>query len=341
MGRQPKLWLTTAALLAAALPLLAADDRNALPAAATSVPRALEDEIAAAATQSGGIVGVAAWRLDGNGPRVLVNAAQSFPMASTFKVAVGAAVFALVDAGRIDLKQVLPVDPNRLVASDVIADRLIHPGVSLSVHNLLELMLAESDNTATDMLVELAGGPTAVTAWVRGQGIGGQRVDRDTTGILRDFFGLPPGPFPQTVAAAEKADPKLLEKGSRPNPAFDEDPRDTSTPEAMSTLLARIFNGQALSPASTAELTTIMMRCRTGEGRLKGRLPAGSVVAHKTGTVGGSLNDVGVITLPANRGTVVISVFVKKSSLPFEQRELAIAEIARAVRDYYLFNTAP
>lgn len=90
------------------------------------------------------MVGVAAWRLDGKGPRILVKSGEAFPMASTFKIAVADAVFAAVDAGRRKLDQMIAIDPARYVPSDVIADHFIHPGVSLSVHNLLELMITHS-----------------------------------------------------------------------------------------------------------------------------------------------------------------------------------------------------
>lgn len=311
-----------------------------LHAAVRAAPNdAIHAEIRELSKAAGGTVGVAAWRLDSSGPRVLVKADQPFPMASTFKVAVAAAVLAEVDAGHVALDRMISIDPARFVPSEIIADRFIHPGVSLSVHNLLELMLTQSDNTATDMMVELAGGPQAVTAWLKRQGIEGQRVDRDTAALLRDFFGLGTGPFGEALAAAEKIDPAILAKGSRPNPAFDNDPRDTSTPQAMADLLTKLFSGRALSKQSTQILIDIMERCRTGEGRLKGRLPPGSVVAHKTGTVGGSINDVGVMTLPGEAGQIVIAVFVKQSDLPFEAREAAIAEIARSVRDYYLFSS--
>lgn len=59
---------------------------------------------------------------------------------------------------------------------------------------------------------------------------------------------------------------------------------------------------EALSADSTALLKEIMERCETGETRLKGLLPKGTVIAHKTGTIGGTTNDVGVITLPHNKG---------------------------------------
>src|SRR5205809_4778663 len=91
----------------------------------------LEAEIQRIATAAAGEVGVAAWRLDGRGPRLLLNADEAFPMASTFKVAVAGAVLGKVDAGTITLDTMVPVDNARYVESDVIANALIHPGVNL------------------------------------------------------------------------------------------------------------------------------------------------------------------------------------------------------------------
>lgn len=312
--------------------------RDAKPAAAASVPTdALQVEVARLAKVAGGEVGVAIWRLDGTGSRLLLNADQPFPMASTFKIAVAGRVLERVDKGELTLDQLVPVRPDQRVPSAVIAEQLIHPGISLSVHNLLELMLTHSDNTATDVLTEVAGGPAAVTAWVQGQGIAGQRIDRDTAGIIRDFFGAPPGPFMQVFEQFAKTHPDIEAMGDKPNPAFDDDPRDSSTPAAMASLLTRIYSGKALSAASTKVLGDIMARCHTGKARLPGLLPAGTTVAHKTGTIGGSVNDVGVMTLPGKAGKLVIAVFIKKSAAPMADRERAIAEIARAAHDYYLF----
>jgi beta-lactamase class A len=81
-----------------------------------------------------------------------------------------------------------------------------------------------------------------------------------------------------------------------------------------------------------------MYRCRTGEARLRGLLPGGTEIAHKTGTIGGSANDVGIITLPDNAGHVAIAAFVKSSDKAVPARERAIAEIARAVHDFFLFQ---
>lgn len=300
----------------------------------------LEAEIARLSASAGGKVGVAAWKLDGKGERVLVNGGERFPMASTFKVAVAGAILADVDAGKLRLDQLVVVEPGEVVPSDGIADVALHPGVSMSVHNLLELMLTRSDNTATDVLTRVAGGPQAVTAWVRKQGVEGQRIDRDTAHLIRDFYGLPAGPLKQAFEAAAKKDPKIEERSLQPNAAFDKDVRDTSTPEAMGQLLTRIFAGKALSATSTQVIIDIMQRCRTGVARLRGRLPEDTVVADKTGTIGGTVNDVGMITLPDGKGQIVIAVFIKESDKSMEQRERVIAEIARSVRDYYLFSPA-
>jgi beta-lactamase class A len=300
----------------------------------------LQAEVTRLAQQANGVVGVAAWRLDGTGPKLLLNPEDTFPLASTFKVAVASRILQRIDKGEMKLDQMLDVKPDDMVPSEVLADRFIHPGVSLSVYNLLELMLTQSDNSATDVLTAAAGGPTAVTAWLREQGIAGQRIDRDTNGLLRDFYGLPAGPSMTVFGAVpEKDKASIGAKGSMPNPAFDDDPRDQSTPTAMADLLTRIFNGKALSPESTRVIIGIMERCRTSPGRLKGILPRGTLVAHKTGTIGGTANDVGVMTLPGKAGQIVIAVYVKKSMAPTTDRDRTIAEIARAAYDYFLVTS--
>lgn len=96
-----------------------------------------------------------------------------------------------------------------------------------------------------------------------------------------------------------------------------------------------------LKPESAELLLDIMRRCRTGEARLRGLLPQGTEIAHKTGTIGGSTNDVGIITLPDSAGHVAMAVFVKSSEKDAAARERAIAEIARAVHDFFLFQPRP
>jgi beta-lactamase class A len=84
-----------------------------------------------------------------------------------------------------------------------------------------------------------------------------------------------------------------------------------------------------------------MKNTPTGPNRLKGLLPKGTPVAHKTGTTGSTeginagTNDVGIITLPDGKGHLAIAVFVKGSNQAADIREKAIAQTARMCYDYW------
>jgi len=317
---------------------------TAPPAAAsrqsTAARTAVEAEIARIARTSGGEVGVSARHLE-SGLTLSLNERELFPMASTFKIAVAGALLTQVDAGRLSLEQMIPVDPALVLSSEGIAEIFPYPGVSASVRNLLESMLTRSDNTATNVLTRLAGGPAAVTAWVKRVGVEGMRIDGDTNGIVGRFFDLPPSE--ESVDAQLKtifaSNPGVADLGNKPNAKFDDDPRDTTTPDAMVMLLSKIQDAHILSASSTDVLLGAMERCVTGLKRLRGRLPPGTSVKDKTGTVGGSVNDVGIITLPEGHGRIVIAVYIKKSAKPIEERERVIAEIARSVYDYVLIES--
>lgn len=317
-----------------------------IPAAGAQASRApaapeLDTAFATLAKATDGSVGVAVQRI-GGGPVHLLNGSQTFPMASTFKIAVAGAIFDRIDKGELKLDTMVTVDPAVIVNSAGIAEQMKHPGVALSVHNLLELMLTRSDNSATDVMVAQAGGPAAVTAWLRKVGVaGGQRVDADTARLIYRALDITPGPgtFRENIDRAFAADASKRDRDQKriPNAPFNNDPRDASTPEAMVQLLAVIQSGKALSASSTKELIAIMERCITGEKRLKGLLPPGTVVAHKTGTLMSIANDVGIVTLP-DGGKFAIAVFVKGDTKGIDTQERVIAEVARTAYDYYLLG---
>ena len=326
-------------LCLAAPPLIPAAGAHAsqAPAAASR----LEAAFAQLAKQTDGSVGVAVQRI-GGGPVYTLNAGQTFPMASTFKIAVAGAVLNRIDKGELKLDTMVTVDPAIWVQSAGITEQMKHPGVALSVHNLLELMLTRSDNTATDVMVAQAGGAAAVTAWLHKVGVTkGQRIDADTANLIYRALDITPGPgtFRENIDRAFAADPAKRDMDQKriPNAPFNSDPRDASTPEAMVQLLAVIQSGKALSASSTKALIAIMERCITGEKRLKGLLPQGTVVAHKTGTLMSIANDVGIVSMP-DGGKFAIAVFVKGDTKGVDTQERVIAEIARTAYDYYLLG---
>jgi beta-lactamase class A len=301
----------------------------------------LEREMARLAKVSGGIVGVTAIHLE-TGRRVSMNGTDRFPMASTFKVPIAVQLLTRVDKGELKLDQMIDIKQSDLhPGSGTLADLFNKGGLALSVRNLMELMLLISDNSATDVVLRTAGGAEAVTARMRALGIEGINVSRSTAQLIAEWIGvsnLPPEDqwqpslFRSLFAAVKPEEQKAAAK------RFESDPRDTSTPESMAALLQRIYRKDILKVESAELLLDIMRRCRTGEARLRGLLPQGTEIAHKTGTIGGTTNDVGIITLPDNAGHVVIAAFVKSSEKDVTARERAIAEIARAVHDFFLFQ---
>lgn len=330
------------AVSAAAPPLSAPAFAQKASASKAAIPSAalLEAQFAFLAKQTDGTVGVAVQKV-GSTEVMTLNKGVTFPMASTFKVAVASRIFEKIDKGELTLNQLIPVDPKILVGSYGLAVMTPHDGISLSVHNLLELMITISDNTSTDVLVQLAGGPAAVTDWLTRHGIKGQRIDADTAHLIYRALDITPGPgtFKQNIEAAFAADAGKRERDQKriPNAPFNADPRDTSTPEAMVQLLTLIESGKALSADSTKELLAIMARCTTGEKRLKGMLPIGTPVAHKTGTLMSVANDVGFVTLP-DGSKFAIAVFVKGDTKGTETQDRIIAEMARTAYDYYVLG---
>lgn len=302
-------------------------------ASAAPTRAATEAELQRIAATVGGEVGIEAVNLR-TGDTLTLNARDAFPMASVFKVAVAGAILARVDAGTLTLDQLVPVDPNLVFDSEGIAEILPYPGLSVSVRNLLETMLTRSDNTAANVLTRLAGGPAAVTAWVRRAGVGGLRVDGDTISLNERFFEVtaPPG---KTLNAVIQADPSYAAREYIPNPRFDADPRDTASPDAIVQLLTKIERDRLLKPDSRALLLDIMARNTTGGKRIRALLPPGVAVAEKTGTISGTINDVGYITLPDGRGTVVVAIMMKASSSL--QREVIVGQLARSIYDYMIF----
>jgi beta-lactamase class A len=263
-------------------------------------------------------------------------------MASTVKVAIAHRLLERVDRGELALDTMVPFEAgDRHPGSGTLAELFDEPGVSLSLRNYLELMLLISDNSATDLLLRQAGGAEAVTASLEALGIEGQRVDRSTLRLIADFVGVTSVPENEALPLeryVELARGLESEERARRGERFDLDPRDTSTPEAMERLLAAIWEGKALKPASRDLLIDIMRRCETGQARLKGLLPPGTSVAHKTGSIGRTTNDVGIINLPDGAGHVIAVAFVKESRVDTPARERVIADAARAIHDFFLFS---
>ncbi len=245
-----------------------------------------------------GRAGVAAVIVEG-GETVSVRGSERFPMQSVYKLPIGMAVMDQVERGVLRLDQAVRVGRAELVPA--------------ALHSPLRDRFPKGDvdlsirELLRYMVVESDG--TACDVMLRVLG-GAERV----TGYLRRI-----GVRDMVVATSEM-------EMSR---SHDVQYRNWATPEGALTLLRKVRDPLLLQ---------FMTETGTGPHRLKGLLPAGTVVAHKTGTSGTSngltaaTNDIGLITMPDGRH-IAIAVFVSDSKADNEVREAVIARAAKAVWD--------
>ena len=303
----------------------------ASPAVAQVAPQPTLEQIA---TVPAGKVGIAGIDIT-TGRELSVHGDQRFPLASTVKVALAAMFLQGVDQGRRSLTAMVPLD-DRFRHDDGIAKLLPHPGLTLSMANWLEAMLTISDNSAADLVFDSLGGPAAVQRWMTAEHVDGMRADRDIASVLLDNIGVPRTPGASDLQSLRDAErlPALTPQAMDAAAArFDADPRDSTTPLAMARLLARIDRGDILKPASRGWLLAVMARTATGKDRIGGLLPKGTPVAHKTGTLHNSSDDVGIVTLP-NGHRVAIAIYTSGIADP-KQRGAIIAQSARAMYDQW------
>jgi beta-lactamase class A len=272
----------------------------------------LKGQIETVARSAQGRVGVAIMELE-TGDSVAVNGDQPFPMQSVYKFPIGMAVLRRVDLGQLKLAQKV-----KIAAADLLPSQMHSPirdrypsGTELSVDELLRFMVAESDGTACDVLLNAIGGPEIVAGYLHSLGINRMLVTNREREIGQD----------SSVQY-----------------------RNSATPDSAIALLREFFVGKALSPASRALLLRWMTETSTGLERIKGLLPPGAVVAHKTGssrTVNGftaATNDIGIITL-LNGQHLAVAIFIADSTEETQVREKVIATIARLAWDHWNIPT--
>jgi len=278
-------------------------------ATATATPdAALQSQFAQIAFLGKGRVGVSAIMLETGETIASLNPRDHFPMQSVYKLPISMAVMKQIDDAKLSLDQRV-----RIAREDYVGPAAHSPirdknpnGAELTVNELVRYALVESDGTASDVLMKLAGGNTAVQSYIN---------------------SLPVNDL--IVLNTEK------ELGEDQTAQY----RNFASPDSAVALLRALFERRGLSESGQALILKYMTASTPGAKRLKGLLPAGTSVAHKTGTSGtddngktAATNDIGIITLP-NGKHLAIAVFVSDSTADEETREGVIAKIAKAIYD--------
>ena len=249
-----------------------------------------------------GVAGYAAMNLD-TGQRVASHGDERFPMGSVFKFPTTIALLQRVDRGEFRLDQRVTITPEEFsMGWSPIRDNAHGQSVTMTLRELLVFSLGQSDNSAVDKILSMIGGPEVVTQTLRTLGIKDIRVDRKENDFGRD-------------AVADML-------------AYSRDPRDTSTPNAMVDLLCLVYlRKEKLSPSSHNLMMTIMETSMTGPHRIREAMPAATIVAHKTGTMPGTSNDVAIVSSLDGKHHVAIAVLTKGSKMSEEDRDALIREL--------------
>jgi beta-lactamase class A len=256
--------------------------------------------------RAGGDVGVAVTHVETD-RTVAIQGATQLPLYSVFKLPLAVSVLKDVEENRLRLDQKVRITPAEVVPGWQGNSDLWRKPVERTVAELLELSIVRSDNTSSDKLLQLVGGPAAVTQRMRSLSF----PDIDIRSSVREF-------------AARREN------------------HNTGTAYDLAHLLARLQQGRVLQQPQLTLLLGLMERTTTGLRRLRGDLPAGTPVADKTGTgeAGEVTNDVGLITLPDGRGHLAMAVLLSGSKLSAEAQEKLIAELARAAYDAHVSRAA-
>lgn len=232
------------------------------------------------------------------------------PMQSVFKFPIAVVVLSEIDKGNLELDQEIGIKKKDLPANTWSPIRDKYPnGAQLTIAEILQYTVSQSDNIGCDLLLKLLGGPAKVHQYFAAHGFTDIAIAVTEDDMHRDW-----------------------------NAQF----KNWCTPQQMTRIIEAVYEntGGLLSTESHAFLWKAMTETNTGQMRLKALLPANVIVSHKTGSSGAyngitaATNDVGVMRL-SNGKTLYISVFVTDSKESDEVNERIIAEVGKLVWEYY------
>jgi len=258
--------------------------------------------LASAEKAVGGRLGVCI--LDtGSGRLVGQRLDERFAMCSTFKLALAAMVLREADAGRLSLDERVVYTKADLLFTSPVTSAHVADG-HMTIAALAEAAQTTSDNAAANLLLRRLGGPAAFTERLRAAG--------------------------DTVTRLDRLEPTL-------NVVVPGDERDTTSPRAMATLVAKYLTTNYLSAASRDRLIGWMVATTTGQKRLRAGFPAAWRVGDKTGTMQADettdkVNDI-AIAWPPGRAPIVVTAYydsARKTGATQAADEAALAAAGRA-----------
>ena len=213
-----------------------------------------------------GVLGVAIEDLT-SGQRFLLRGNEVFPQASSIKIAVLAGLYRQAQSGKLNLNDLYTVQASDLVPDSSIMGGLT-PGITrVTLRDLATMMVAVSDNSATNVLID--------------------RVGMENVNSLINSLGLA-----NTRLRRKMMDLKAAGEGRE----------NISTPQDMMVLLEGLFRGKVLGKAMTDDFFKMLSTPKSSF--IPRDLPEGLKIANKPGELEGVRNDSGLVFL-ANRPYII------------------------------------
>jgi len=269
----------------------------------------LKTEIQQIVDNAKGTVGVAIKNLNTNDTLTINNNLQ-FPMQSVYKFPLAIDVLNQVDKGVLSLNQKFRIDKSDLLPNtwSPLRDKYPEGNVIIPLSEIISYTVSQSDNNGCDILFRLLGGTSAVNDYIHSIGVNEISIMGTEEEMHKDW-----------------------------NVQF----TNWCRPYAMVQILEIFHQKKVLSDSSSNFLWKLMVETATGPNRIKGLLPKGTIVAHKTGSSGknnegltAAINDVGIIRLP-NGQHIAIAVFVSNTTKEDSISGKLIADISKLVYSYY------
>ena len=232
-----------------------------------------------------------------NGAWIRHRADERFAMCSTFKWILVALALQRIEAGDLKLDRRISYSSSDLLEYAPVARANVARGW-LSIEELCAASVQVSDNTAANLLLDVVGGPSGVTQFVRSVGDSVTRLDRREPELNENLAG---------------------------------DTRDTTTPAAMVKTARTLLLGKTLSQPSRDRLTGWMITSTRSLDRLRAGLPADWRVGTKAGTgPNGALNDV-AIAWPPHHAPILVASYITDGNIGSDARSAGQAEVARVI----------
>ncbi len=298
----------------------------------------LQARIAALATEAGlPRIGFAAADI-AKGRAAFVRGGELFPLQSVYKLPLAVAVLHMVQTRQLQFERAVTLTRAQIAPGvSPLADTLRRGPIRITARRLFEAMLLNSDSTAADALMKLAGGPEAVQHKLKELDVDGIRVDRLERNLQVEALGLtPPIDFAQPDALARALDELDALEQRKALDRYLKDPRDTGNARGLVKLLVRLTDGRMIQPRYVAMLLDLMKRTKTGNDRLRSGFPQGWTVAHRSGTsatvlgVTAAFNDVALVIGPKGQ-RIALALLISGAASSAADLALFHKAAARAV----------